>query len=62
MVLRKLAKSGFPNCHLFLFSAGYTQSMNDHSLFINSFEGSFTTLLVYMDDIILAGNDKEEIA
>ena len=41
---------------------GYTQSMNDHSLFINSFEGSFTTLLVYVDDIILIGNDKEEIA
>jgi len=35
--------------------------MNDYSLFINSSEGSFTTLLVYMDDIILVGNDKEEI-
>jgi len=41
---------------------GYTQSMNDHFLFINSSKGSFTTLLVYVDDIILAGNDKEEIA
>ena len=39
----------------------YTQSMNDHSLFINSSEGSFTTLLVYVDGIILVGNDKEEI-
>ena len=36
--------------------------MNDHFLFINSSEGSFTTLLVYVDDIILAENDKEEIA
>jgi len=35
--------------------------MNDYSLFINSFERSFTTILVYVDDIILAGNDKEEI-
>ena len=41
---------------------GYTQSMNDHYLFINSSEESFTALLVYVDDIILAGNDKEEIA
>jgi len=40
---------------------GYTQSMNDHSLFINSSEGSFTTLLVYVDDIILAEYDKEDI-
>jgi len=35
--------------------------MNDHFLFINSSEESFTTLLVYVDDIILVGNDKEEI-
>jgi len=35
--------------------------MNDYSLFINSSEGSFTTLLVYVNDIILAGNDNEEI-
>ena len=36
--------------------------MNDDSLFINSSERSFTTLLVFVDDIILARNDKEEIA
>jgi len=35
--------------------------MNDHSLFINSSERYFTTILVYVDDIILAGNDKEKI-
>jgi len=35
--------------------------MNDHSLFINCFEGSLIELLLYVDDIILAGNDKEEI-
>jgi len=35
--------------------------MNDYSLFINSSEGFFTTLLVYVDDIILVGNDKEDI-
>ena len=35
--------------------------MDDNSLFINYFEGSFTTLFIYVDDIILAENDKEEI-
>jgi len=35
--------------------------MNDYSLFIISFEGSFTILLMYVDDIILAKNDKDEI-
>jgi len=36
--------------------------MNDHSLFISSSKGSFTILLVYVDAIIFAGNDKEEIS
>jgi len=45
----------------FFISTGYTQSINDYSLFINSSEGYFTTLLVYVDDIILARNDKEDI-
>ena len=40
---------------------GYTQSMNDYSLFINSSEGSSMALLAYVDNIILAGNHKEEI-
>jgi len=35
--------------------------LNDYSLFINFSEGSLTTLLVYVDDIILPENDKEEI-
>ena len=35
--------------------------MNDHYLFVNSSKRSFTTLLVYVDDIILTGNDKEDI-
>jgi len=35
--------------------------MNDHALYINSFEGSFTTLFVFVGDIILEDNDKEEI-
>jgi len=33
----------------------------DHFLFINSSEGSFTILLMYVDDIILSRNDKEKI-
>jgi len=58
---KQAIKEWFSKLSSFLFSMGYSQSMNDHSLFINSSEGSFTTLLVYVNDIILAGNDKEEI-
>jgi len=60
--LKQASREWFAKLSLFLLSMRSTQSMNDHSLFINSSEGSFTTLLVYVDDIILAGNDKEEIA
>jgi len=59
--LKQASKEWFAKLSSFFISTRYTQSMNDYSLFINSSEGSFTTLLVYVDDIILAGNDKEEI-
>ena len=40
----------------------YHQSQGDYTLFIkhNSF-GKLTTLMVYMDDIIVIGNDEGEI-
>jgi len=59
--LKQAGREWFVKLSSFFISVGYTQSMNDYSLFINSSEGSFTTLLVHVDDIILAGNDKEEI-
>jgi len=59
--LKQASKEWFAKLSSFLLFMGYTQSMNDHTLFINSPEGSFTSLLVYVDNIILAGNDKEEI-
>jgi len=61
MALSKLTWNWFAKLSSFFISVGYNQSMNDYSLFINSSKGSFTTLLVYVDDIILAENDKEEI-
>jgi len=59
--LKQADREWFAKLSSFFISVGYTQSMNDYSLFINSSEGSFMALLVYVDDIILAGNDKEEI-
>jgi hypothetical protein len=43
-----------------LISEGYTQSSADYSLFILSKSSQFTALLVYGNDIILAGNDLQE--
>ncbi|XP_019429680.1 PREDICTED: uncharacterized protein LOC109337211 [Lupinus angustifolius] len=39
----------------------YKQSQHDHSLFTKSYVPHFTALLIYVDDLILAGNDPSEI-
>ncbi|PNX62837.1 retrovirus-related Pol polyprotein from transposon TNT 1-94, partial [Trifolium pratense] len=43
-----------------LLAQGYVQSSSDHSLFTLSKDSSFTALLVYVDDIILAGDSLDE--
>ena len=40
---------------------GYRQSNSDHALFIKHKDGRITTLIVYVDDIILTGDDPREI-
>lgn len=40
---------------------GYQQSISDPYLFIKSNTDSFIALLIYVDNLILAGNDFEEI-
>lgn len=59
--LKQANREFFVKLSSFLLSAGYTQFMNNHSMFINSTKGTFTSLSVYVDDIILAKNDKEDI-
>ena len=40
---------------------GFQQSQGDHTLFKNKPEGKLTALIVYVDDIILTGNDVGEM-
>ncbi|GMQ07330.1 hypothetical protein CsSME_00051556 [Camellia sinensis var. sinensis] len=41
---------------------GFKQSQADHTLFVkHSSSGKTTTLIVYVDDIVLTGDDSEEI-
>ena len=43
-------------------SFGYQQSNADHTLFIKHHKGKTTLLIVYVDDIVVTGDDKEEMA
>lgn len=48
-------------CHA-LQALGFSQSSADHNLYIKkTFTGSFTTLFLYVDDVLLTGNDMSEI-
>lgn len=41
--------------------AGYQQSKVDYSLFTKAYETLFTTILIYVDDILLVGNNLQEM-
>ncbi|XP_072060164.1 uncharacterized protein [Arachis hypogaea] len=44
-----------------LIDLGYIRSKNDYSLFTKSTNVSFTAILVYVDDLVLAGDDLSKI-
>lgn len=44
-----------------LQTTGFTQSSTDHCLFIKNNSKAYTTLLVYVDDLLITGNDEGEI-
>jgi len=46
----------------FLLSKGFLQSKNDHSLFSKHHNGKQVFLLVYVDDLLIIGDDVEGIA
>lgn len=39
---------------------GYNQSNSDYTLFLRKQYGKITTLIVYMDDMVVTGNDPKE--
>ena len=40
---------------------GYRQSNSDHTLFIKQKSGKLTALIVYVDDMVVTGNDSVEM-
>jgi len=60
--LKQSSKKWYEKLSILLLSCGYQQAQADHSLFVKTADSSFTTLIVYVDDIILTGNSTYEMA
>jgi len=59
--IETIQSSWFAKLSSSLQSIGFTQSSAYHSLFIKGKDSNFIAFLVYVDDIILAGNSSCEI-
>lgn len=59
--LKQSSRQWFARLSSVLISRDYLQSASGHSLFIKTSGTHFTTLLIYINDLILASNNLEEI-
>ncbi|KAL5785970.1 hypothetical protein ACOSQ2_008362 [Xanthoceras sorbifolium] len=60
--LKQASRQWFAKFSEAICSAGYVQSRADYSLFTRKQGKSFTALLIYVDDILITGNDPNSIA
>jgi hypothetical protein len=60
--LKQASRKWYERLTSLLLQEGYTQAYSDHSVFTLNTDSSFTTLLIYVDDIILAGTSLQEFA
>ncbi|KAK8923657.1 hypothetical protein KSP39_PZI019078 [Platanthera zijinensis] len=59
--LKQSPRAWFGRFHKAMVSFGYHQSNADHTLFIKKRATQLTILIVYVDDIVITGDDVEEI-
>ena len=59
--LKQASRNWFAKLTNALREAGFVQSMADYSLFTRSNNNSFTVILVYVDDIVITGNNPQVI-
>ncbi|KAF5193418.1 Retrovirus-related pol polyprotein from transposon re2 [Thalictrum thalictroides] len=60
--LKQAYRNWFEKFSSALREVGYSQSTADHSLFTFSLGDTFTAVLVYVDDILVTGNNSEAIS
>lgn len=59
--LCKASRQWYAKLSQALCSRGFTYSINDYSLFVKGSPGSLTVLVIYVDDMILTGDDLKAI-
>ncbi|KAK8924049.1 hypothetical protein KSP39_PZI019433 [Platanthera zijinensis] len=59
--LKQSPRAWFGRFHSAMVSLGYKQSHADHTLFIKKRANMVTILIVYVDDIIITGDDIDEV-
>nr|KYP52665.1 Retrovirus-related Pol polyprotein from transposon TNT 1-94 [Cajanus cajan] len=59
--LKQASRQWYAKLSSFLLLHGYHHSQADHSLFLKFSGPNITALLIYVDDIVLSGNDLSEI-
>lgn len=59
--LKQASRQWFQKFSNVLLAENFVQSSSDHTLFVKCNGGCFLALLVYVDDIIIAGNDSQAV-
>lgn len=59
--LKQASQNWFATFSKVILKAGYIRSKADYSFFTKSVGSSFTVVLLYVDDILLTGNDDVEM-
>lgn len=59
--LKQASRQWYSKLSDFLMSMGYSISKNDYSPFIKSVNGLITIIVVYVDNILLSGNNAQEM-
>ena len=60
--LRQTSRQWYAKLLATILQLGFTQSQSDHSLFVYTKGTLFIALLVYVDDIVITGNDPTCVA
>lgn len=60
--LKESSRGWFERFHKVMIKFGYNPRHVDHTLFIKCRDGKNIVLIVYVDNIIVTGNDKKELS